>query len=110
VVSEVAERVLYRDIVPYDVPSSLDALGGPVTGVLELPVTVHWGPQRVYDLATSHEMVFAYQQIVREGTTADQERLLNRDLLVRVWSELILPPRCQRLWETRFCELATVRQ
>jgi hypothetical protein len=110
VVSEVAERVLYRDIVPYDVPSSLDALRGPVTGVLELPVTVHWGPQRVYDLATSHEMVFAYQQIVREGTTADQERLLNREVLVRVWSELILPPRCQRLWETRFCELATVRQ
>jgi hypothetical protein len=54
--------------------------------------------------------VFAYQQIVREGTTADQERLLNREVLVRVWSELILPPRCQRLWETRFCELATVHQ
>lgn len=107
--SDVAERVLYRDIVPYDVPSSLDALHGPATGVVELPVTVHWGPQHVYDLATAHEAVFAYQQIVREGTTADQERLLNRDLLVRVWSELILPERCQTLWETTFPELAAVR-
>lgn len=105
-----AERVLYQDIVPYDAPSSLEALRGPATGTLELPVSVHWGPQRAYDLGTHHELVFAYQQIVREGTTADQEGLLNRDLLVRVWSELILPERCQALWESRFSELATVHQ
>lgn len=96
--------------MPYDVPSSLDALHGPDTGILELPITVHRGPQHGYDLASPHEAVFAYQQIVREGTTADQETLLNRDLLVRAWSELILPERCQALWEATSPELATVHQ
>lgn len=101
------ERVLYQDIVPYEVPSSLDVLHGPATGVLELPITVHWGAKHTYDLTNSDEVVFAYQQIVREGTTADQEALLNADLLRQVWSELILPARCQAAWETRFPELAT---
>lgn len=101
-----AERVLYRDIVPYEVPSSLDALHGPATGMLELPITVHWGPKHVYDLSDPDEAVFAYQQIVREGTTADQEALLHADLLARVWPELILPARCQAAWETKFPELA----
>ncbi len=31
-------RVLYRDVIPYDTPSSLAALGGPAEGVLTLPV------------------------------------------------------------------------
>lgn len=105
-----AERVLYQDIVPYEVPSSLDALRGPATGALELPITVHWGPKHVYDLADPGEAVFAYQQIVREGTTADQETLLNADLLTQVWPELILPARCQRLWETSFPELAVAHR
>lgn len=52
-----ADRVSYRDIVPYEVPSSLDALRGPATGTLELPVTVHWGPQHVYDLARPDQTV-----------------------------------------------------
>ena len=104
----VADRLLYQDIVPYAVPSSLDALRGPAAGSLELPITVHWGPQRVYDLASPHEVVFAYQQIVREGTSTDQESLLDRELLMRVWSRLILPERCQALWESTFSELAAL--
>jgi len=47
----------------------------------------------------------AYRAIVREGTPADQEALLNRTLLLREWPNLILPARCQALWEERFPEL-----
>ncbi len=105
-----ASKVLYRDVVPYDTPTSLNALRGPATGMLELPISVHWGPHRTYDLSDLDDRVFAYQQLVREGTTADQEALLNADLLRQVWGEMILPERCLALWEDSFDELAQVRR
>lgn len=47
-----------------------------------------------------------YRAIVREGTRADQEALLNASLLKEVWPELLLPERCRTLWEMTFPELA----
>ena len=104
------ERVLYRDIVPYEVPASISALHGPATGMLELPITVHWGPQRLFDLDRPGLRRAAYRAIVREGTTADQEALLNAGLLTQVWPDLLLPERCRTLWETTFSELVEPRQ
>lgn len=100
-----AGKVLYRDIVPYSTPTSLNALRGPAVGTLEMPITVHWGSKHVYDLSDPDDRVFAYQQIVREGTATDQEALLDARLLRQVWPELMLPERCQHLWESRFPEL-----
>lgn len=101
-----ADRVLYRDIVPYEVPSSLSALRGPASGVIELPITVHWGPQKRYDLSNTDQLIFAYQQLVREGTPDLQEQLLNEMLLRRQWSRLVLPERCRATWEAAFSDLA----
>lgn len=108
VVSAVVERVLYQDLVPYDVPSSLSALRGPAAGALELPITVHWGPRRVFDLSRPGLLRAAYRAIVREGSSADQEALLNAGVLRRVWGELLLPERCRLLWEESFPELASL--
>ncbi|UNX55029.1 hypothetical protein MF406_01710 [Georgenia sp. TF02-10] len=107
--SGVAKKILYQDVVPYDTPSSLTALHGPASGTRELPITVHWGPQHTYDLSNPDEQVFAYQQIVREGSTADQKSLLHADLLLQVWPELVLPPRCRAAWETKLPELTERR-
>ena len=98
-------RVLYKDIVPYDTPTSLDALRGPATGVLDLPITVYWGPRQRFDLQDPADVETAYQALVREGTTAHQEALLNEELLRRLWPELMLPERCRRTWEDRFPDL-----
>lgn len=99
-------KVLYRDIVPYDVPMSLEALGGPVSGTIELPMTVHWGPRRVFDLNEPALRRAAYRAIVREGTSDVQEALLNAEVLREIWPDLVLPDRCRALWEARFVELA----
>jgi len=99
-------RVLYRDIVPYDTPTSLGALHGPESGMLEVPVTVHWGPRRVFDLDQPALRRAAYRAIVREGTPDVQEALLNESLLRQLWPELVLPDRCRQLWEDRFPTLA----
>lgn len=102
-------RVLYQDVIPYDTPSSLDALQGPVDGVLILPITVHWGPDATADLSTADGLEKAYENVVREGTREQQEELLNADLLRRVWPQLRLPKRCRDIWQSRFPELAAAR-
>lgn len=99
-------RVLYQDVIPYDTPSSLEALAGPGEGVLLLPITVHWGPEPTADLSTPDGVDKAYESLVREGTTQQQEALLNAELLRRVWRGLRLPRRCRDLWESRFPDLA----
>ena len=102
----VTARVLYQDVIPYDTPSSLEALDGPGEGVLVLPITVHWGPEPTADLSTPDGVEKAYEGLVREGTTQQQEALLNAELLRRAWPVLRLPRRCRDLWESRFPDLA----
>lgn len=48
-----------------------------------------------------------YQAVVREGSAAQQEDLLNQGLRRQVWSELTLPVRCWNAWETAFPELSS---
>jgi len=101
-----SDRVLFQDIVPYDVPASLAELHGPVSGVLILPHTIHWGPEPAIDLDASDDRSMAYQAIVREGSAAQHAQLLNASLLIESWPSLRLPARCRSLWEARFPELA----
>lgn len=100
-----AERVLFQDVIPYDVPTSLSGLAGPSTGTLVLPHPIHWGPDRVVELDSFAGRSKAYRAIVREGTSAEQEALLNAGLLRALWNHLRLPARCRAVWETRFPEL-----
>ncbi|EYT63963.1 hypothetical protein H489_0109835 [Curtobacterium flaccumfaciens UCD-AKU] len=97
--------MLYQDIKPYDVPVSLVALHGPASGMLALPLDVYWGPDPDADLDTLSGVTKAYQAILREGASEVQEALLNRDVLLRTWDELLLPVRVRLLWESRFPEL-----
>lgn len=99
-------RVFYRDIKPYVAPAKFDELRGPRAGRLELPLNVYWGPQATVDLDTLSGVVKAYEATLREGRVIDQVHLLNPDLLVEVWPELLLPDRVRELWESRFPELS----
>lgn len=100
-----ANRVQFRDVIPYEVPSSLSTLHGPADGKLTVPITVHWGPSRMFDLDEAGQRRMVYQTLVREGTPQVQEALLNETLLRQEWSGMILPERCRALWEVRFPEL-----
>ncbi|WP_328294561.1 hypothetical protein OG218_17800 [Kineococcus sp. NBC_00420] len=97
-----APRVRYQDVVPYDLPPSLNLLTGPSGGLLELPHSIHWGPSRSVNLDDPAELVWGYQAIVREGTALQQRELLDAATLSRVWPDLILPVRCRTLWENAF--------
>ncbi|SKC68105.1 hypothetical protein [Okibacterium fritillariae] len=99
-------RVFYRDIKPYDVPDSLDALVGPAEGTLALPHHVYWGPEHVFDLSNEWDRVDAYKAVLCEGRTEDMTRLLNGRILRELWPEMSIPTRLRVLWESRFPTLA----
>lgn len=96
----------FRDVKPYAVVEDLEQLQGPYGGVVELSHSVLWAPGggRV-DLDRTGELRMAYRAVLNEGTVDDLERVLNRDRLVAVWPELLLPLRVLELWESRFSEL-----
>jgi len=64
---------------------SLTRLRGPADGMLELPITVQWGPLRIFDLSDTGQRRMAYRAVVRDGTPEVQETLLNRTLLLQEW-------------------------
>lgn len=99
-------RVFFRDLKPYEAPESLDDLRGPECGVVELSHSVFWAPGggRI-DLDEPGGTAMAYQALLAEGTVADQVAVLNRERLIAVWSDLMLPRRVRELWEGRFEEL-----
>ncbi|CAN5319582.1 hypothetical protein BH09ACT6_BH09ACT6_02920 [soil metagenome] len=100
-----AKRVRFQDVKPYDAPQQLDELRGPATGTVQLPPWVYWGPNPIVDLGTEWGVIKVYQATIQEGSAADQVQLLNRDVLISIWTELRMPPRVRQLWESRFPEL-----
>lgn len=100
-------RVHFRDIKPYEAPTSWADLTGPSHGTVALPHSVFWAPGGgLVDLDAPGVLPMAYQAVISEGTAADQARLLNRDRLREVWAELVLPRRARQTWEERFPALA----
>lgn len=95
----------FRDLKPYDVVSSLDGLSGPAQGLISLPRWVRWQADRDVDVGDLGGLRMAYQALLSEGTADVQAQLLNKQLLIAVWSELSLDGRVRALWEGRFVEL-----
>lgn len=99
-------RVFFREIKPYAIVTDLGQLRGPAGGVVELSRSVRWAPGgRCVDLDEPGGRGLAYRAVLAEGTVEDLVQVLNRDQLVLVWPELLLPHRVREMWETRFPEL-----
>lgn len=106
VVGAPVDDVHFRDVKPYAVVEDLAQLRGPAGGMIELSHSVLWAPGggRV-NLDAAGELRMAYRAVLNEGTVKDLKGVLNRDRLVAVWPELLLPLRVLELWESRFPEL-----
>ena len=52
-------HVLFSDVVPYEVPSSLYALQGPSGGIVTLPLHVWCGPAPTFDLNRRADLLVA---------------------------------------------------
>ena len=86
---------------PVIVPESLEALHGPVEGLIELPQRLFWsGAERVFDLSDSDRVVEMYEVVFDAARTeADLAEYIDGDTLVRLWPDLAVSPRVRRAWE-----------
>ena len=101
-----ARRVYFRDVKPYAIVDRLDQLRGPAGGTVELSHSVLWAPGGgLVDLDRPGPLRMAYRAVLNEGTVEDLVRVLNRDVLIAVWPDLLLPLRVLAMWESRFPEL-----
>lgn len=98
----------YADHRPYpEPPSHLSDLTGPTAGVVELPITMDWGPRRIYDLGRDADRRIVYEVVLQEAaSTGEVVRYVNGTALVENWRNLWLPRRVRRTWEERFPELS----
>jgi len=103
----VTEQRRYADHRPYpDPPGRLADLTGPTEGLVELPITIDWGPRRHYDLSTDADRRVLCERVLQEAASTDEvARYVNGAILVEVWPRLFLPRRVRQRWEERFSEL-----
>ncbi|MEO3776984.1 hypothetical protein ABGB16_09035 [Micromonospora sp. B11E3] len=91
---------------PAVVASTLAELTGPTRGIVELPVRLMWNAERTFDLADPDDLLWMYENVLRETTRADDLReLVNGHLLRQVWCLLNLPRGVREAWEHRHDEL-----
>jgi hypothetical protein len=95
----------YAEVRPYAVAESLDELGGPAHGALELPHELAWSGRRRFDLDDDYDRAAAYKIILEEGREEHFRRYLNARLLRRYWPEILPARQVRALWEGRFPEL-----
>jgi hypothetical protein len=93
------------------VPSSLEDLCGPSSGVVELPVEVYWSGAPRFDLADPHEAAAMCDAVLDVAATVDVlAQYLNADLLRRVWPILSMDRTKRDAWEGQFPELRRKRR
>lgn len=98
----------FEQTIPYETPGSLDELHGPTSGTVRVRPHINTSPDPVYDLASPSQVWSLYSAVVRDGLPSEQSALLDRNILVALWTELNLPMRCRAIWEEKFPELAAV--
>ncbi|MGC5022809.1 hypothetical protein [Micromonospora sp. DT47] len=93
---------------PAVVARTLAELAGPTRGVVELPVRLMWHADRTFDLADPDQLLWMYENVLRETTRAEDLRhLINGRTLRRVWRRLNLPRGVRQAWESRHRGLRT---
>ena len=95
---------------PSILAETLIALNGPTRGMITLPHHLDWSSRAEYDLSRPARLSSMYKAVLTEASSTDDlHTWLNRELLLRLWPTLWLPPQLRRRWEEPFSELAVTR-
>ncbi|MEU5727394.1 hypothetical protein ABZ783_37105 [Micromonospora sp. NPDC047738] len=106
--SAVTSAYLARPGRPAVVARTLAELTGPTRGIVELPVRLMWGSERAFDLGEPDDLLWMYENVLRETTRVDDLReLIDGRTLRRVWRRLNLPRGVRVAWESRHRDLRT---
>ncbi|WP_410809188.1 hypothetical protein [Micromonospora sp. 067-2] len=94
--------LLARPGRPAVVARTIAELAGPTHGLVELPVRLMWNAERTFDLGDPDDLLWMYENVLRETTRAEDLRvLINGRTLRRVWRHLNLPRGVRQAWESR---------
>src|SRR5689334_14993804 len=98
-------RVAYLARPPV-VVGSLGELAGPAAGTVTLPQRLMWCPDRTFDLGRPDELLWMYENVLREAAAPEElRRWINGRLLLRLWPVLNLPRAVRVAWEARHARL-----
>ncbi|MFU8855093.1 hypothetical protein ACNAW0_29630 [Micromonospora sp. SL1-18] len=93
---------------PAVVARTLTELTGPTWGIVELPVRLMWSSERAFDLGDPDDLLWMYENVLRETTRVnDLRELIDGRTLRRVWRRLNLPRGVRLAWEGRHRDLRT---
>lgn len=85
----------------------LGELRGPVTGMIELPLRLHWsGDVRQFDVSDLGVRQWLYETVLREATRGEDVALLNGPALVAMWPVMFVPEGVRLAWENEHPVLA----
>jgi len=59
---------------------SIDTPPGPESGVIELPIDIYWGPERLFDLSQWSSLRSAYRAILEEADIIGLNHYLNSEV------------------------------
>lgn len=80
--------------------ADLSATRPQASGVVRLPLHLSWsGDNHGYDLADRRDLARLYERVLTEGTDRDIIFYVDLDLLVDVWSEMVLPAHVREAWQ-----------
>ncbi|MGC4892753.1 hypothetical protein [Micromonospora sp. DT31] len=100
--SATVHAYLARPGRPAVVARTLDELTGPTAGIVELPVRLMWNSERAFDLGDPDELLWMYENVLREtARVEDLRELIHAGTLRRVWQVLNLPRGVRLAWESR---------
>ena len=105
---QVYPKSRFGETKPYFAPESIFDLRGPDCGSVKLPHAVYWGPDRWFNLTRRSSLRLFYQTVLQEGSIEDINIYLDREILLSIWNELLLPPRVIHLWEYKVKGLSNV--
>jgi hypothetical protein len=95
---------------PIAVAADLDALHGPLDGVVQLPSQIDTSARAWYDLADLRRREMLYAVVILEAwREEDFAAWLNRDALIESWPRLSLPRPVRAKWEAQHPVLAARR-
>ena len=73
------------------------------SGQVVLPFHIRWsGPPLTYDLTDRADRARVYEQVLREGTEEDVRYIIDVDVLLDLWDDLVLPPTVRQAWAAWF--------
>lgn len=84
---------------------SLDDLVGTTCGIVALPIMVSSRVFTEYNVDDLHDITSLYEDIINFGFAKDHVAILNKEVLLLLWSTLNISSERRFGWEMKFPEL-----